>query len=89
MTFPLYVLHSLRVLLPDMTSRAIAEGCRRGRFPGARKIGGSWMISAQDWELFVTGRRRVAGTDGTHETRSIAPPTVAQAAAELRRRGVI
>src|SRR4051794_16064678 len=38
------VLRPVSVFVPDWTRRRIAESCRAGRIPGAKKVGREWMM---------------------------------------------
>jgi hypothetical protein len=73
-------LRPLHVFFPDRSLRWIADACRAGRLPGAVKVGRVWMIRASDFERWVTGARVAGGA---------APPSIAEATAELERRGVL
>ncbi len=39
---------------PDRSARWVNDSCRAGRIPGAKKIGGSWFLTAQDVERMST-----------------------------------
>jgi hypothetical protein len=70
------VLISVCSVFPDRTPRWVADTCRKNRIPGAIRIGKKWMIRPEDVERLVAG----SGARGA--------PTVADAEAELRARGV-
>jgi len=61
---------------PGRSPRWVAESCRAGRIPGAVKIGKSWFTRASDVDRLVAGTSRGV-------------PTVEDATADLRRRGVL
>jgi hypothetical protein len=66
-------------LLPDRSPRWIADACRAGRFPGAVKVGRTWSITASAF----------ARVSGAPVPSAPSAPSVVDAAAELRRRGLI
>ncbi len=57
--------------------RWVAESCRAGRIPGAVRVGKQWLIRESEIAAFIAGM----GPRGV--------PTVEDAAADLRRRGVL
>lgn len=61
------------------SARWVADLCRSGRLPGAVKVGRTWMIRRSDFERFV-------GAKAKHLPPTV--PTVDEAMADLRRRGV-
>lgn len=70
-------LRPLVSFLPGRSRRWIADACRAGKFPGAIIIGKVWSILPSDWARFVASKK----TPGI--------PTEEEAAADLRRRGVL
>jgi len=69
---------SVASLFPDRSLRWVAESCRAGRIPGARRIGKVWFVRPTDFAAFVSGNEA---------TRDV--PTEAEATADLRRRGIL
>lgn len=61
---------------PGRSARWIADACRAGRIPGAVKIGKGWFLRGADADRLVAGA-------------PTAVPSVADAEADLRRRGVL
>ena len=70
------VLLPVSFYFPGRSARWVADSCRAGRIPGAFKVGKAWFIRAADVELL-----------GSSAPRGV--PTVEDAAADLRRRGVL
>ena len=64
---------------PGRTARWVEDLCRGGRLPGAVKVGRTWTIRRSDFERFV-------GAKAKHLPPRA--PTVDEAMADLRRRGV-
>jgi hypothetical protein len=62
---------------PGRSLRWVAESCRAKRIPGAVRVGKQWLIRESEIAAFIAG----AGPRGM--------PTVEDAAADLRRRGVL
>lgn len=52
-----------------VTRELVHQWCKRGKFPGAKSIGGRiWQIPKEDLDTFTApkvGRRRTRGRDGT------------------------
>jgi hypothetical protein len=71
-------LRPVRVFFPDWSDRRIADNCRARRIPGAIKIGKEWMMRPSDVERWVTGKAPTV----------VKVPTVEDAMADLRRRGL-
>jgi hypothetical protein len=68
------------VALIDLIPRPkawIAKACRAGRIPNAIRVGKVWFIRRSDYDRWTTGT-----------ATSTSAPTVEDAAADLRRRGV-
>lgn len=64
-------------LFPDRSGRWVNETCRRGGVPGAVKIGGAWYLSP-------AALAKLGSTPAASPT-----PTVEDAEADLRSRGVL
>lgn len=79
MTSPL---RPVQLFFPDQTPRWIADTCRAGKLPGAVKVGKVWMIRESDIERLTKSK-----AEKQAEERRI--PTVEEAMADLRRRGVV
>jgi hypothetical protein len=62
---------------PGRSPRWVAESCRAGRIPGAVRVGKQWLIRESEIAAFVAGRAPRGA------------PTVADAEADLRARGVL
>lgn len=69
-------LRPVQLLFPDRSARWVADYCRAGKLKGAVKIGKTWMISETDTAQLTTEPERPR------------VPTVEEAMADLRRRGV-
>ena len=70
-------LRPVALFFPDKSARWVADACRTGRIPGAVRVGRQWLIRPSDFDAFVSG----------NAIRCV--PTVEQAAADLRSRGVL
>jgi hypothetical protein len=73
-------LRPVKEFLPTWTGRRIADACREGRIPGAVKVGRMWAMRRSDFERWI-------GAAAKHLPPR--PPSVDDAAVDLRRRGVI
>jgi hypothetical protein len=71
-------LRSLRSLMPDWTTRRIADNARAGRIPGAKKVGRDWMMSVDAFERWI-GRAPAANDGGDEMDMRV----------QLRKRGLI
>jgi hypothetical protein len=73
-------LRPLTVFFPDKSLRWIADACRAKRIPNAVKVGKTWMVRPSDFERWITRA----------QDRARAPaPSIEEATAELRRRGLL
>jgi hypothetical protein len=63
---------------PGRSLRWVAESCRAKRIPGAVRVGKQWLIRESEIAAFIAGTGRPRGV-----------PTVEDAAADLRRRGIL
>ena len=70
-----FALSPVASYFPGRSARWVADSCRAGRVPGAFKVGKSWFIRPGDVEALGSGAPQGA-------------PTVDDALADLRRRGV-
>lgn len=72
-------LRPVRVFFPDWSARRIADACRAKRIPGAVKVGREWMLRESDFDAWVAGTRMPV---------AVAPPSIEDAIAILRSKGV-
>lgn len=70
-------LHPVATYFPGRSDRWIAESCRAGRIPGAVLVGRQWLIRQSSVDELVAGAA----------PRPV--PTVDEATADLRARGVL
>jgi hypothetical protein len=70
-------LFPVTTFFPSWTPRRVNENCREGRIPGAVRVGRTWMMTATAYARFTTGR----------DARGV--PSIEDAYADLRRRGVL
>jgi hypothetical protein len=74
-------LRPVSAYLVDWSPRRVNDTARRGDIPGAMKVGRVWMMTRSAFERWTGTARDVAN--------DVQPPTIEDAAADLRRRGVI
>lgn len=75
MLAPIEPLQPVAAVFPALSKRAVNEACRAGKIPGAVKVARTWMIRARDVEALVN-------------REPACMPTVADAIADLRKRGL-
>lgn len=68
------ILVTLTSVMPERRKRQVFRDARAGRFPGARVVGRTWMISLRDWRSYVDGQGRtpVADADAILRARGYA-----------------